>query len=100
MVICLFVSLFLTGCGNIDKAQAEAKAYLLITERAKFFTKYENATVDVQQYKIDILNSDIKDNYWLIEANVSAFVVNETKSKLLIVRLDKKSGELIDLSQR
>ena len=80
IIVILFLSVLLTGCSHVSEEEAEQTALLFLHDRVKFYSTEGNKTLDVPEYKMNVIDSYKQDRAWHFTVIVSSTLGDETKT--------------------
>jgi hypothetical protein len=89
------MTIFLGGCKEIDKLQAEDIAMQFVNKNVKFFARDENSTLNLPQFEVDKVNVHKEDKNWVVVMHVSSKAGNLSKEKNLTLKMSGK-GDIIE----
>ena len=88
IILTIILALMLSGCSSISLDGAKAASSAFIHARVKPYPKASNATLALQEYAIEYISAEKVGNSWLLVANLSALVDNETKQATVTLKVD------------
>ncbi len=97
--ILLLSLLLMTSCQGISEEQAISNTKEFVSQKVKFYTSEGNGTQWPQRAHITVLRSQKTAQHWEVYLHVGANQSNEIKESFMVVRLNKETGEIVDLQK-
>ena len=91
------------GCSKaaqVSEDDAVLAAKQFVSERVKFFSKNGSSTVDVADYRFDNVTTVDEGKELAVTMTVAAALGNETKNNTLTVKIDKRTGRVVEFNRK
>ena len=95
------VVLSAVGCAKaleVSEEAAQVSAEQFIREHVKFFSRNGSSTVDLPEYRFERTMSTEEKGFFAIAMHVTAVLGNDTRENDLFVKVDKKSGKVVEFN--
>lgn len=93
----LILLIFIFGCSQVSKEEAETEALKFVESNVKFFAREGEDKLNLPKYNYNNIISYQQGNNWIVTMSVSAELNGETKKNDLTVKLNN-IGKVIEFN--
>ena len=97
LLLLILLPIIAAGCRQISEEEAISITRDFIHERVKFYVNEGETAPVVEEADLTVLNIFKKDGNWNIFMNIESNQTGEVKQSALIVIVDSKEGNVIDM---